>query len=260
MEWYHIAVIAAVGVACLFVGFIVQKSRSEKTLGNAETTAKNLISDAERKAEEIRKERLSDAKEEARRIRKETDDEIKERRDEVKKQERRLQQKEENVDRKLDSIDKKLEQAERREKALATKENDLDAALQRQNVELQKISGYTKDEAKQILLDNVEREIRTEAAALIRDIESEAREKGEAKAKEIIIGAIQRTAADHVAETTVSVVPLPNDEMKGRIIGREGRNIRAIETMTGIDLIIDDTPEAVVLSGFDPVKREVAKL
>ncbi|MDR0519122.1 MAG: ribonuclease Y [Clostridiales Family XIII bacterium] len=260
MEWYYAIIAAAVGVACFFAGFIAQKSRSEKTVGNAETTAKNLISDAERKAEEIRKERLADAKDEARRIRKETDEEIKERRDEVKKQERRLQQKEENVDKKLDSIDKKLEQAERREKAIANKENELDTALQRQNVELEKISGYTKDEAKQILLDNVEREIRTEAATLIRDIENEAREKGDAKAKEIIIGAIQRTAADHVAETTVSVVPLPNDEMKGRIIGREGRNIRAIETMTGIDLIIDDTPEAVVLSGFDPVKREIARL
>ncbi|MDR1496661.1 MAG: ribonuclease Y, partial [Clostridiales Family XIII bacterium] len=175
-------------------------------------------------------------------------------------QERRLQQKEENIDRKLENIDKKLEQADRKEKAIESKEKELDAAIQRQNVELEKISGYTKDEAKQILLDNVEREIRQETAVLIREIESEAREKGEAKAKEIITGAIQRTAADHVAETTVSVVPLPNDEMKGRIIGREGRNIRAIETMTGIDLIIDDTPEAVVLSGFDPVKREIARI
>jgi ribonuclease Y len=158
------------------------------------------------------------------------------------------------------NIDKKLEQADRREKALANKESELDSAIQRQNIELENISGYTKDEAKQILLNNVEREIRSETAVLIREIENEARDKGEARAKEIITGAIQRTAADHVAETTVSVVPLPNDEMKGRIIGREGRNIRAIETMTGIDLIIDDTPEAVVLSGFDPVKREIARI
>jgi ribonuclease Y len=261
MESYIAVICAVAGVAIgFFLGFIVQRTRAEKTIGNAETTAKNLISDAERKAEEIRKERLSDAKEESRRIKKETDEEIRERREDVKKQERRLQQKEENIDRKLENIDKKLEQAERREKAIAGKEKDLDDAIQRQNVELEKISGYTKDEAKQILLENVEREIRTETAVLIREIESEAREKGEAKAKEIITGAIQRTAADHVAETTVSVVPLPNDDMKGRIIGREGRNIRAIETLTGIDLIIDDTPEAVVLSGFDPVKREIARL
>jgi ribonuclease Y len=261
MEPYIAIICAAAGVAIgFFLGFIVQRARAEKTVGNAETTAKNLISDAERKAEEIRKERLADAKDEARRIKKETDEEIRERREDIKKQERRLQQKEENIDRKLENVDKKLEQADRREKALASKEGDLDNAIQSQNVELEKISGYTKDEAKQILLNNVEREIRTEAAILIRDIENEAREKGEAMAKEIITGAIQRTAADHVAETTVSVVPLPNDEMKGRIIGREGRNIRAIETMTGIDLIIDDTPEAVVLSGFDPVKREVARI
>jgi ribonuclease Y len=249
------------GVAIgFFLGFVVQKARADKTIGNAETTAKNLVSDAERKAEEIRKERLSDAKDEARRIKKETDEEIRERREDIKKQERRLQQKEENIDRKLENIDNKLEQAERKEKAITNKERELDEAIQRQNVELEKISGYTKDEAKQILLENVEREIRTETAVLIRELESEAREKGEAKAKEIITGAIQRTAADHVAETTVSVVPLPNDDMKGRIIGREGRNIRAIETMTGIDLIIDDTPEAVVLSGFDPVKREIARI
>jgi ribonuclease Y len=256
-----VALCAAAGLAVgVLVGYLWHKSRAEKTVGDAEAAAKNLISDAERKAEDIRTARLSDAKDASRRITTETDEEIRERREEVKKQERRLQQKEENIDKKLESIDKKLEQAERREKALVSKEEELDSAIQRQNVELEKISGYTKDEAKQILLDNVEREIRTETAVLIRDIESEAREKGEAKAKEIITGAIQRTAADHVAETTVSVVPLPNDEMKGRIIGREGRNIRAIETMTGIDLIIDDTPEAVVLSGFDPVKREIARL
>jgi ribonuclease Y len=257
-----LAIIFAVALAAIgfFLGFLAHRARAEKTVGNAETTAKNLVADAERKAEAIRKERLADAKDEARRIKKETDEEIKERREDVKKQERRLQQKEENIDKKLENIDKKLEQADRKEKAITSKESDLDAAIQRQNVELEKISGYTKEEAKQILLSNVEREIRSETAVLIRDIENEARQKGEAKAKEIITGAIQRTAADHVAETTVSVVPLPNDEMKGRIIGREGRNIRAIETMTGIDLIIDDTPEAVVLSGFDPVKREVARL
>jgi ribonuclease Y len=244
----------------IFAGYLLHKSRSEKLVGNAELTAKNMLSDAERQVEALKKERVIEAKEEAHRIKKDADDEVKERRSEVQKSERRLIQKEESLDRKIENIEQKEENIARKEKSIIGKERDLDEQLQRQNEELEKISGYTKDEAKQILLNNVEKEIRQEAAVLIREIEAEAREKGESKAREIITGAIQRCAADHVAETTVSVVPLPNDEMKGRIIGREGRNIRAIETMTGIDLIIDDTPEAVVLSGFDPVKREVARL
>ncbi|MDR0850937.1 MAG: ribonuclease Y, partial [Clostridiales Family XIII bacterium] len=183
-----------------------------------------------------------------------------ERKQEIQKSERRLNQKEESLDKKLESIDSKLESIERKEKSVAGKEDELNEAIQRQNVELEKISGYTKDEAKQILLNNVEQEIRVETSVMIKEIEAEARETADNKAKEIITGAVQRCAADHIAETTVSVVPIPNDEMKGRIIGREGRNIRAIETLTGIDLIIDDTPEAVVLSGFDPVKREIARL
>jgi len=208
----------------------------------------------------MRKEQVSDTKEEIRRLKKEVDDDIRERRAEIQKSEKRLTQKEESIDRKLESIDRKYESIEHKEKQVSTRAQELEEAIERQNVELQKISGYTKDEAKQILLDNVEKEIRVETSVLIKTLETEAREKADSTAKEIIVGAIQRCAADHVAETTVSVVPLPNDEMKGRIIGREGRNIRAIETMTGIDLIIDDTPEAVVLSGFDPVKREVARL
>jgi ribonuclease Y len=219
-----------------------------------------MLSDAERQVEALKKERVIEAKEEAHKIKKDADDEIRGRRSEVQRSERRLVQKEESIDRKLENIEKKEESITQKEKSITRKESELDEQLQRQNEELEKISGYTKDEAKQILLNNVEKEIRSEAAVLIREIEADAREKGESKAREIITGAIQRCAADHVAETTVSVVPLPNDEMKGRIIGREGRNIRAIETMTGIDLIIDDTPEAVVLSGFDPVKREVARL
>jgi len=244
----------------LFVGYVICKSRANRTVGNAEQIAKNLVSDAERRADSMRKEQMADAKEEIRTMRKEVDEDIRERRSEIQKSERKLNQKEESIDRKLESIDKKLENIEQKEKQVTFKAKELDESIQKQNVELEKISGYTKDEAKQILLDNVEKEIRVETSLLIKEIENEAREKGDEKAKELIVGAIQRCAADHVAETTVSVVPLPNDEMKGRIIGREGRNIRAIETMTGIDLIIDDTPEAVVLSGFDPVKREIARL
>jgi ribonuclease Y len=260
VEWISVVVGIAALVIGLVAGYLFSKSHSEKTVGNAEQTAKNLISDAERQAESIKKEQIIEAREEAHKIKKETDDEVRERRAEVQKSERRLLQKEESLDKKIENIEQKEESITRKEKSIQTKEDELDVQIQRQNDELQKISGLTKDEAKQILLSNVEKEIRTEASVLIKEIEAEARENGERKAKEIITGAIQRCAADHVAETTVSVVPLPNDEMKGRIIGREGRNIRAIEMLTGIDLIIDDTPEAVVLSGFDPVKREVARI
>ncbi|MDR3305600.1 MAG: ribonuclease Y [Clostridiales Family XIII bacterium] len=253
-----IAVVAAV-VGLLF-GYIMRKAIGEKTIGNAEQTAKNLILDSEKRAESIRKEQILEAKEEAHRIKKETDEDIKQRRLEISKSEKRLIQKEETLDKKIENIEKKEENISQKEKSIVDKESVLTESLDRQNAELEKISGYTKDEAKQILLSNVEKEVRTEASVLIKEIEQEARENGDRKAKEIITGAIQRCAADHVAEITVSVVPLPNDEMKGRIIGREGRNIRAIESMTGIDLIIDDTPEAVVLSGFDPVKREVARI
>jgi len=255
-----IVLIVVVAAVCLFLGSYFRKVTSEKTIGNAELKAKNLILDAEKKAESIRKEQILEAKEEAHRIKKETDEEIKLRRLEISKSERRLIQKEETLDRKIENIEKKEEDIVSKEKGLIAKEKELQGAIERQNDELEKISGLTRDEAKQLLLANIERDVRNEAASLVKEIEAEARENGERKAKEIITGAIQRCAADHVAEITVSVVPLPNDDMKGRIIGREGRNIRAIESMTGVDLIIDDTPEAVVLSGFDPVKREVARL
>jgi ribonuclease Y len=253
-----IAVIAA--VVGLFFGNLIRKNLSEKTIGNAELKAKNLILDAEKRAESIKKEQILEAKEEAHRIKKETDEEIKVRRLEISKSERRLIQKEETLDRKIENLEKKEDDIAQKERGLTAKEDELKVAIERQTDELEKISGLTRDEAKQLLLANIEREVRGEAATLIKEIEADARESGERKAKEIITGAIQRCAADHVAEITVSVVPLPNDDMKGRIIGREGRNIRAIESMTGIDLIIDDTPEAVVLSGFDPVKREIARL
>ena len=244
----------------ILVGYILRKAIGEKIIGSAELKAKNLVLDAENRSETIKKEITIEAKEEAHRMRSEVEREVKERRAEIQKLEKRLIQKEESLDSKIENIEKKEENIAEKEQKLVEKQHELDSYVQRQTEELERISGYTVDEAKAILLSNTEKEIRHEASILIKDIESKAREEGDKKAREIIVGAIQRCAADHVAESTVSVVPLPNDEMKGRIIGREGRNIRAIEMATGVDLIIDDTPEAVILSGFDPVRREVARL
>ena len=244
----------------LLAGYIFRKSFGEKTIGNAEQKAKNLILDAENRAETLKKERILEAKEEAHRQRSELEREIRERRNEIQKSERRLIQKEESIDKKLENIEKKEESITNKEKAVTNKQREMENLFNRQLEELEKISGYSTERAREIILEKVEKEARSDAAALYKEIESKAKEEADKKAKEIISGAIQRCAADHVAESTVSVVPLPNDEMKGRIIGREGRNIRAIETLTGIDLIIDDTPEAVILSGFDPVRREVARL
>lgn len=244
----------------LLVGYILRKNLAEKTIGSAEQKAKNMILDAENRSETIKKEITLEAKEEAHRMRSDVEREVRERRAEIQRSEKRLIQKEEAIDRKTENLERKEEGITKKEQTLKDKEHELDGFIEKQMAELERISGYTVDEAKQILLSNVEKEVRFEASVMIKDIESKAKEEGDKKAKEIITGAIQRCAADHVAETTVSVVPLPNDEMKGRIIGREGRNIRAIETLTGIDLIIDDTPEAVILSGFDPVRREIARL
>ncbi len=253
-----------VGIVCLLlgilIGYILRKTVGEKAIGGAEQTAKNLILDAENKAETIRKEIEVKAKEDALKYKDEAEKEIKSRRKELSKSEHRLQQKEETIDKKLDNIERKEQSITAKEQNITKKQKNLDELHQKQLAELERISGYTRDEAKGILLQQVESEIRVEASQLIRDIETEAKEEGEKRAKEIIAGAIQRCAADHVAESTVSVVNLPNEEMKGRIIGREGRNIRAIETATGIELIIDDTPEAVILSGFDPVRREIARI
>ncbi|NBI63639.1 ribonuclease Y [Clostridiales bacterium] len=244
----------------VLVGYIIRKTVGEKAIGSAEQKAKNLILDAENRSETIRKEYVLEAKEEAHKLRSDADREIRERRAEISKSERRLVQKEESIDRKLENIERKEESITNKEQGIIAKRKELDHVVAQQMEELEKISGYSVEEAKEILLANTEKEIRYEASVMIKDIEAKAKEEADKKAKEIITGAIQRCAADHVAESTVSVVPLPNDEMKGRIIGREGRNIRAIETLTGIDLIIDDTPEAVILSGFDPVRREVARL
>ncbi|MDD4367201.1 MAG: ribonuclease Y [Eubacteriales bacterium] len=244
----------------ILAGYIIRKTLGEKAIGSAEQKARNLILDAENKSESIKKEIALEAKEEAHRLRSEVEREIKERRNEISKSEKRLIQKEETIDKKLENIERKEDSITSREQNIINKQKELETQINKQNEELEKISGYTAEEAKAILLSNLEKEIRVEASVLIKDIETKAKDEGEKKAKEIITGAIQRCAADHVAESTVSVVPLPNDEMKGRIIGREGRNIRAIETLTGIELIIDDTPEAVILSGFDPVRREIARL
>ncbi len=219
-----------------------------------------MILDAENRSETIKKEITIEAKEEAHKMRSEVEREVRERRAEIQRSEKRLIQKEEAIDRKTENLEKKEEGITNKEQTLIEKQHELDGFISKQIEELERISGYTVEEAKNILLSNIEKEIRYEASVMIKDIESKAKEEADKKAKEIITGAIQRCAADHVAESTVSVVPLPNDEMKGRIIGREGRNIRAIETLTGIDLIIDDTPEAVILSGFDPVRREIARL
>ncbi|MDO4352568.1 MAG: ribonuclease Y [Clostridia bacterium] len=244
----------------LLVGYILRKNIAEKTIGSAETKARNLVLDAENKAETIKKEMTLEAKEEIHRMRSEAERDVRERRGELQRQEKRLNQKEDYIDKKVENIERKEESITNKENNLIEKGKELDKVIEREMAELEKISGYSVDEAKEILLANTEKEIRHEASVMIKDIEAKAKEEADKKAKEIITGAIQRCAADHVAESTVSVVPLPNDEMKGRIIGREGRNIRAIETLTGIDLIIDDTPEAVILSGFDPVRREVARI
>jgi len=255
---------AIVGIVALvlgvLIGYIVRKTVGEKAIGSAEMQAKNIVLDAENRSEVIKKEAQKDAKEEAHRIRSDAERDARERREEIKRQEKRMIQKEESLDKKIENIERKEESITQKEQSLTNKAKDLDQVILKQTEELERISGYTQDEAKRILLQNTEKEVRHEASIMIKDIEAKAKEEADKKAKYIITNAIQRCAADHVAESTVSVVALPNDEMKGRIIGREGRNIRAIETMTGVDLIIDDTPEAVILSGFDPVRREIARL
>ena len=252
------------GLLCLVVGLLVgyalRKNIGEKEIGSAEAKAKNIILDAENNAENLKKEKIVEAKEEAYKIKSDLERELKDRRNEIQKTERRINQKEENIDRKLDKIEKREDAIGKRERSLEDKHREADQLVQKQIDELEKISGYSKDEAKHMLLKEIESDVRKDASAMITQIETEAKEEAEKNAKEIITMAIQKCASETVAETTVSVVPLPSDDMKGRIIGREGRNIRTIETLTGVDLIIDDTPEAVLLSGFDPVRREIARI
>ena len=249
-----------VGLAGGAIGYLVRKNVAESKIATAEETAIRIIQEAEQTGEAKRKEALMEAKEEIHRMRSEMERENKERRADLQRHERRLVQKEENLDKKIDSFERKEEKLASKEARLNAAQDKVDALYQKQMDELERLSGLTSEEAKQELLDSLADEVKHESAMLIKDLEQQAKDEADKKAREIISLAIQRCAADHVAETTVSVVGLPNDEMKGRIIGREGRNIRTLETLTGIDLIIDDTPEAVIISGFDPVRREVARI
>lgn len=251
----------------IVVGYLIRKSIAEAKISSAESLAKQIVEEARRNAESAKKEALLEAKDENYKLRQQAEEELRERRSEVQKQENRLLQKEENLDRKSVTQDKREILLENRDQSLTERqqqieetESKVDAMIQKQETELERISGYTTDQAKQIIFDRIEKEVTHESALMIKEIENRAKEEADKKAKNILSLALQRCAADHVTETTVSVVNLPNDEMKGRIIGREGRNIRTLETLTGIDLIIDDTPEAVILSGFDPIRRETARL
>ena len=249
-----------VGLAGGAVGYLVRKNVAEGKIATAEEQAIRIVQDAEQTGEAKRKEIMMEAKEEIHRLRSEMERENKDRRNDLQRQERRLLQKEENLDRKIESFERKEEKLASKEQRLNAAQEKAEAMLEKRQVELERISGLTSDEAKQELLQSLEEEVKHESAMMVKDLEQQAKDEADRKAREIISLAIQRCAADHVAETTVSVVGLPNDEMKGRIIGREGRNIRTLETLTGIDLIIDDTPEAVIISGFDPVRREVARI
>ncbi|MDD4572177.1 MAG: ribonuclease Y, partial [Clostridia bacterium] len=241
-------------------GYFFYKKISEAKVGSATESANRILLEAKRDAEAKKREALVEAKEEIHRMRSEADKENKERRNEVVRLERRIMQKEESLDRKIEAIEKKELDILRREGEIEDIRKATQELQEKKKAELEHVSGLSSMEAKEMLLKSVEEEMKYETAMLIKEMQAKAKEDGEKKAREIITLAIQRVAADHVAETTVSVVPLPNEEMKGRIIGREGRNIRTLETLTGIDLIIDDTPEAVILSGFDPVRREIARV
>ncbi len=255
-----IVVLVLVFVIAFVLGILYRKRVSEREIQSAEDEAKRIINESIKTAENKQREVLLEAKEEIHKSRSEYEREVKERRAELQKQERRLQQKEENLDKKTDSIEKRTETLNRKI-ADAEEQQEEIALLKRSQLEmLEKISGYTVEEAKEHIISSLENEVTHEMAVKVKEVESRFKEEAEGKARELITLAIQRCAADHASEVTVSVVPLPNDEMKGRIIGREGRNIRAIETLTGVDLIIDDTPEAITLSSFDPVRREVARL
>ncbi|WP_422699814.1 ribonuclease Y [Dendrosporobacter quercicolus] len=249
-----------VGIVGVTAGYWARKKTAETQINSAEEAAKKIVEEAERSAQAKKKEALVEAKEDIHKLRVELDRDTKERRSELQRLERRLLQKEENLDRKIDSLEKKEEILSRKEAELDKSHEKITELHARQSAELERISGLTSEEARTMLLASAQEEIKHETAMMIKELEQQAKEEADKKAREIISLAIQRCAADHVAETTVSVVALPNDEMKGRIIGREGRNIRTLETLTGIDLIIDDTPEAVILSGFDPVRREVARI
>ena len=257
---FWLLICAATAVVFFFLGVVFRKRVAEKALKSAEIEAKRIVADAKKNAETAKKETLVEAKEEALRIKNEAERELKERRNDLQRLERRTMQKEENLDRKIDNLEKKEELLNKKIKDNSDLKEEIEKTKEEQTELLQTISGMTVEEARASLLGRVESEARHDMAMKLSEIEQECKEVAEEKAKNIISLAIQRCAADSVAEATVSVVDLPNDEMKGRIIGREGRNIRAIETLTGVDLIIDDTPEAITISTFDPIRREIARI
>lgn len=255
---------AIVGIICFVIAWFLSKNKTKKDIdskvGSAESRSRAIIDEAMKTAEAKKREALLEAKEENLKTRNELEKEVKERRAELTHYEKRVLQKEENLDKKQESLERKEESLQARENNLAKKSQEVEDLYRQGVAELEKISGLTGEQAKELLLQTFEEDVRHDKARLIKELDTEAREEAGKKAKEYVVTAIQRYAADNVAESTVSVVQLPNDDMKGRIIGREGRNIRTIEQMTGVELIIDDTPEAVVLSGFDPVRREIARV
>jgi ribonucrease Y len=244
----------------IFVVIYTRKNISQANIGKSEEEAKRIIEESKKEAESKRKESILEAKEEVHRLRTDFEKESRERRNEIQRLERRIIQREESLDKKSTVLEKKEENLNKKQQEVEILEASIQDLYTKQREELERLSGLSSEEAKHVLLDEVRKEVKHETAMMIKDLESKAKEEADKKAREIITYAIQRCAADHVAESTVHVVSLPNDEMKGRIIGREGRNIRALETLTGVDLIIDDTPEAVILSGFDPIRREVARI
>ena len=258
--WIWILLIAAAAVVAFLIGVLYRKKIAEREIGSAEAEAKRIVDEAEKTGESKKRELLLEAKEEIHRNRTEYEREVRDRRNELQKQERRLQQKEENLDRKTDAMERKQEQLTKKSADLDELRGEVEGIKAQQLAALEKISGYTVEEAKAYLIQQIEDEVTHEEAMKVKEIEARFKDEADSRARELISLAIQRCAADHVAEATVSVVPLPNDDMKGRIIGREGRNIRSIETLTGVDLIIDDTPEAITVSCFDPVRREIARL
>lgn len=255
-----VVVVVAVGLLAFSLGISYRKKIAEAQFGSAEQKARKIVDDAIKEAESIKREAKLEVKEETYKIKSDLDKEVKERRNELQRLERRIVQKEETLDKKSESIERKESQLITKEEQLKKETQEIEELQKRHVEELEKISGLTSIQAKEYLLKTIENEVKHETAMMIKDLEVKAKEEATKKAREILATSIQKCAADHVAETTVSVVPLPSDEMKGRIIGREGRNIRTLETLTGIDLIIDDTPEAVILSGFDPIRREVARI
>jgi ribonuclease Y len=258
-----IAVVATLVITALVTWFVAtnyHKSVTDAKIGSAEERARKIIDEALKSAEDTKREKLLEVKEESLKTRNDLEKEVKDRRNEMQRAERRIQQKEENVEKRSEAIERREQSLSAREENLSRKSEEVAKLGEQRLQELEKISGLTSEQAKEYLLKIVEDDVKHESAIMIKNMEAEAKEEADKRAKEIVVGAIQRCAADHVSETTISVVQLPNDEMKGRIIGREGRNIRTLETMTGVDLIIDDTPEAVVISGFDPIRREVARI